>query len=214
MLIHPWDSVDDWHRLVPGNDFGQLVTAGHVDGWPVIVPTHFIVEGDEVLLHLARPNPVWRALESDDRVVLSLIGDWTYVDAAMNSDPGDDPALGVPTSYYSALQLHGHATVIDDPEAKADILARQLAHFEPPGSTRVTPSPAIESDRRQLPGIRGLRIRIDHVRAKQKYGGNKPAAQRQGIADALAQRDGPGDRAAVAHLRAGSTSEEGAGTDE
>ncbi len=61
MLIHPWDAVDDWHALVPAHDFGQLITVGQVDGWPVIVPTHFVVEGDEVLLHLARPNPVWRA---------------------------------------------------------------------------------------------------------------------------------------------------------
>ncbi|MDN5894679.1 MAG: hypothetical protein L0H93_11710 [Nocardioides sp.] len=32
MLIHPWDSVEDWRTLVRGNDFGQLFTAGHVDG--------------------------------------------------------------------------------------------------------------------------------------------------------------------------------------
>lgn len=204
MLIHPWDSVEDWHALLPTRDFGQLVTAAQVDGWPVIVPTHFIVEGDEVLLHLARPNPVWKAIDKDPRVVLALTGDYVYVDASMNTDPGEDPELGVPTSYYTALQLHGTATVIDDPEEKAGILARQLAHFEPADSTRVMPDISIESDRRVLPGIRGLRIRIEHVRAKQKYGGNKPEAQRREIAARLARRGGPGDAAAVQHMpRAG-----------
>lgn len=196
MLIHPWDSVEEWRDLVPGNDFGQLVTVGEVDGWPVIVPTHFVVEGDEILLHLARPNPVWKALEQDDRVVMALIGDYTYVDASMNADPGSDPALGVPTSYYTALQLRGRATVVDDPEEKASILARQLVHFEPEDSTRITPSVDTESDRRQLPAIRGVRIRIADVRAKQKYGGNKSVAERTAIARRLEERDGAGDRGA------------------
>lgn len=200
MLIHPWDSVDDWRRLVPGNDFGQLITVGETDGWPVIVPTHFVVEGDEILLHLARPNPVWDALAEDDRVVMATTGDYVYVDASMNADPGSDPDLGVPTSYYTALQLRGRATVVDDPDEKAAILARQLAHFEPVDSTRVTPTTDVESDRRQLPGIRGLRIRIEDVRAKQKYGGNKSVEERRSIARRLEERDAAGDRGARARM--------------
>ena len=201
MLIHPWDSVADWRSLLDGHDFGQLVTAGHVDGWPVVVPTHFVLDGDDVLLHLARPNPVWAALETDDRVVLCLVGDYVYVDAATNANRGTDPDLGVPTSYYTALQLHCRAEVIDDPAAKAAILARQLDHFEPEHSTRVRPSPEVESDRRQMPGILGLRLTVDHVRAKQKYGGNKSPEHRERIADALAERGGPMDAEASAITR-------------
>lgn len=200
MLIHPWDAVDDWRALVPGNDFGQLITVGQVDGWPVVVPTHFIVSGDEILIHLARPNPLWAAIESDDRVVLTLVGDYVYVDASMNAEPGTDPNLGVPTSYYTAVQLRGRATIIDDPDAKASLLAEQVTAFEPADSTRVTPSTSVESDRRQLPGIRGLRVHIEQVRAKQKYGGNKPFEQRLSIAARLAERDGPGDRGARQRL--------------
>lgn len=203
MLIHPWDraSREAWQAVLRSTDFGQLVTAGHVDGYPVVVPTHFVYDGDAtVLLHLARPNPVWRALEADPHVVLALTTDWTYVEAAWNADPGTDPDLGVPTSYYTAVQLLGVAEIVDDPDDKAALLARQLAHFEPPGSTRVAPSTDIESDRRQLPGIRGIRLSIESVRAKQKYGGNKSPDQRKDIAGHLAERDGPGDAAARRHL--------------
>jgi transcriptional regulator len=58
----------------------------------------------------------------------------------------------------------------------------------------------VESDRRKLPGIRGLRLHVESVRAKMKYGGNKTAEHRAGIADRLADRDAPGDRAAREHL--------------
>ena len=94
MLIHPWDEAtrDEWRRVLAGVDFGQLVTAGHVDGYPVVVPTHFLYDGDAtVLLHLARPNPLWRALEADPHVVLALTGDYAYVEAAWNANPGTDP---------------------------------------------------------------------------------------------------------------------------
>ena len=203
MLIHPWDqaSREEWREVLAQHDFGQLVSAGHVDGYPVVVPTHFLWDGrDEVLLHLARPNPVWAALEADPHVVLSLAVDYTYAEAAWTADPGADPDLGIPTSYYTAVQLLGRATVVDDPGEKAAIVAAQLRHFEPAGSTRVTPTTDVESDRRALPGIRGLRIQIEQVRAKMKYAGNKTPEHRTEIAAHLARRNGPLDDAARARL--------------
>ena len=203
MLIHPWDQATraEWQDVLATADFGQLVTAGHVDGYPVVVPTHFVYDGDAtVLLHLARPNPVWRALDAEPHAVLALAADWAYVEAAWNADPGTDAAVGVPTSYYTGVQLLCRAEVVDDPDEKAAILATQLAHFEPPASTRVTPSPDVESDRRLLPGIRGLRLHVEAVRAKMKYGGNKTPEHRSDIAERLALRDAPGDRAARDHL--------------
>jgi transcriptional regulator len=203
MLIHPWDQAtrEEWRDHLAQHDFGQLVTAGHVDGYPVVVPTHFLYDGaDTVELHLARPNPVWRALEQDPHVVLALTDDYVYVEAAWNADAGTDPDLGVPTSYYTAIQLHGTVEVVDDPDAKAAILGRQLAHFERAGSTRRTPSTQLESDRRLLPGIRGLVVHLESVRAKQKYGGNKTLDHRRDIADRLAERSGPMDAAARQQL--------------
>lgn len=199
MLIHPWDQAGraEWQGVLAQADFGQLVTAGHVDGYPVVVPTHFVYDGaDTVLLHLARPNPVWQALEEDPHVVLSLAADYAYVEAAWNANPGTDPDYGVPTTYYTAVQLLCTADVVDDPQEKAEILAVQLGHFEPADSTRATPSPEHESDRRQLPGIRGIRLSIEGVRAKMKYGGNKTPEHRRQIAEHLAARNGPLDAAA------------------
>ncbi len=203
MLIHPWDEASraEWQAVLAAADFGQLVTAGHVDGYPVVVPTHFVYDGDAtVLLHLARPNPAWTAIDADPHVVLALAADYAYVEAAWNADPGTDPDVGVPTSYYTGIQLLCRAEVVDDPDEKAAILAVQLARFEPAGSTRVTPGTDVESDRRQLPGIRGLRLHVEGVRAKMKYGGNKAPDHRAEIADHLADRDAPGDAAARGHL--------------
>jgi transcriptional regulator len=195
MLIHPWDAAEDdqWQPWLAAHDFGQLIAAGRDRDVPVVVPTHFTFDGDAtVRLHLARPNPVWAALQENPHVLLAVIGDYSYVPAGWSD-------TGVPTSYYASVQLTCTARVLDDPADKAALLTRQLAHFEPPGG-RAAASEADEADRRLLPGIRGLELAVTNVRAKFKYGGNKAVEVRERIADRLAERDGPQDNAARQHV--------------
>jgi transcriptional regulator len=209
MLIHPWDraSRDEWQDILRHVDFGQLV-AGGTDGYPVVVPAHFVYDGDgEIWLHLARPNPIWPALEADPRAVFVVTADHSYIEAAWNADDDVPPEHGVPTSYYTSVQLRGTARIVDDEDGKSEILRAQLRRLEPADSTREPPSPAIESDRRQLPGIRGVRLSVESVLAKMKYGGNRSLDKRSEIAAQLATRDAPGDAAARAHLVRRSRSE-------
>jgi transcriptional regulator len=200
VLIHPWDagaSEAEWVEFVRAQGFGHLVAAGRGRDVPVVVPTQFALESStEVVLHLARPNPIWAALEENPAVVLSVAGDWAYVPAAWKAIDGEDPRFGIPTTYYAAVQLIAEAHVVDDPDGKAAILRAQLGVTEP-GSDVADP---IEHGRR-LSGIRGLRLAIRDVRAKFKYGGNADDAHRAAVAARLEERNGPGDAAALRHLR-------------
>src|SRR6476620_12150240 len=170
MLVHPWDGPvyeHEWREALPVLDFGLLIAPGGPEReLPVVVPTHFLFDGNRTIeLHLARPNPVWAAFEERPRAMLTVVGDYVYVPAEVNA--GDDPTLGVPTSYYASVQAEVVVEVLDDPAVKAEILNRQLAHFEPAGSSRV-PVDELGADRRQLSGIRGRRLTITGVRAKVK----------------------------------------------
>jgi transcriptional regulator len=200
MLIHPWDTGGDeaeWVEFVRAQGFGHLVAGGRDRDVPVVVPTQFaLADPRTVLLHLARPNPIWDALEENPNVVLSVAGDWAYIPAAWKAIGAEDPRFGVPTTYYAAVQLVGTAEVLDDAEAKAEILRVQLGVTEP-GSGAADP---IEHGR-TLSGIRGVRLAVVDVRAKFKYGGNVDEAHRAAVAQRLAERSGPGDRAALGHLR-------------
>lgn len=204
MLVHPWDaptSDEEWRAVLSRFDFGQLIApGGPARDLPVVVPTHFLFDGEATVeLHLARPNPVWQALEERPRALLTVVADYVYVPAAMSANPGTDPAYGVPTSYYAAVQAAVDVEVVDDAAAKADILNRQLEHFEP-GSTRRPVTPGRNGDQRLLPGIRGLRLTITSVQAKFKYGGNKTREHREEIAVALEHRHGPLDLGARQRL--------------
>ena len=179
MLIHPWDAGtdDEWRAFLSGQDVGTLICP--TDDLPVVVPTHFVWTGTEVLLHLARPNPALAAIEVRPRVLFSVHGDWAYVPAAAKAIGDEDPALGIPTSYYAAVTLTCAATVVEDDEL-LEVLRTQLAHFEP-GSGVADPSVHL----RKLPGIRGLRLAVEQVRAKFKYGGNVDDAHRAHVLEGL-----------------------------
>ena len=85
--------------------------------------------------------------------------------------------------------------MVDDPDELAGVLRTQLGTFEPDGGY-VDPT----EHQRRFAAIRGLRIPIEAVTAKFKYGGNVDAEHRLAVADRLHGRSGPGDEAARAHL--------------
>lgn len=201
MLIHPWDAAEDaeWRAWLAGHDFGQLIAGGAGRDLPVVTPAHFAFDGDgTILTHLARPNPIWPLLEEHPRALLTVVDDYTYVRADWNT--AGDPAVGVPTSYYATVQLEGDVRLVDDPEAKAALLDKQLRHFEPDGA-RAPVSASEAPDRRLLPGIRGIEFTITGVRAKFKFGGNKTPEDRARIGGKLAERGGRLDAEALAQLR-------------
>jgi transcriptional regulator len=198
MLVHRWDATiddDEWRTFLVAQGFGHLVAGGRDREVPVVVPTQFVVDGDDVVLHLARPNPVWAAIDENPTVVLSVAGDWAFVPSSWKAIGDEDPRVGVPTTYYGAVQLTARAEVIDDPAGVAAVLRRQLQVLQPEVDA-VDPS----EHGARLGQIRGLRLVVTDVKAKFKYGGNVDEPHQRAVADALAERDGPGDAAARSHL--------------
>ncbi|MFI6356294.1 FMN-binding negative transcriptional regulator [Streptomyces sp. NPDC050743] len=191
MFIHPWDAGLDeaeWQSwIAEGHAFGQLSVNGLPGHPPVVVPTHFTSHGTHLLIHLARPNPVWQTIEHDPNVTFTVIGDYAFIPGPWRAKPGTPPTDGVPTSYYAAVQFICRAHIVDDPEAKADLLRRQLAHFQPDGDHA-----PVAADQppygRMLSGIRGLRLEVTDVRAKFKYDDHKPVEHRTAVAERLTER--------------------------
>ncbi len=193
MLIHPWDAAladSEWQEwLASGERFGTLAVnnldPAHA---PLLLPLHFTVAGNELLMHLARPNPVWPHLEAASEVRLGVIGDYAYIPTYWRARAGGPDEDGVPTSYYAAVQFVGRPTVIDDPQGKAEILAAQLADVQPEGrhaTVAVDDAPYGP----MLSGIRGVRIHVLRVDAKFKYDDANPVEHRARVVGLLEGRN-------------------------
>jgi len=203
MFIAPADATngeDEWRAFVGSHPFGHLVVPGGPGRQlPVVVPTQFVLDGWTVWLHLVRANPVFAALVENPRVLLSVAGDWAFIPSSWKAVADEDPALGIPTTYYGAVQLTGTATVHDErtaPGSVAAILCRQLSAFQPD----VAVADPGESHAAKLAGILGIEVRVEQVSAKFKYGGNVDEAHRRAVVDRLHERGAPGDEAAAAHV--------------
>lgn len=205
MLIHPWDaSLEDteWQDWLATTDRFGVLAVNNVDPAhaPVLLPTHFTVAGDELLVHLARPNPVWPHLEAATEIRLAVIGDYAYVPTYWRATPGSPEEHGVPTSYYASVQFICRPTIIDDPDIKADILNTQLADFQPEG--RHADVAADEPPYgRLLSGIRAVRLKIQGVDAKFKYDDRKPVEDRERVSSDLDRRGRALDAGAAAQQR-------------
>ena len=205
MLIHPWDAALDtaeWQEwLAAGERFG-LLAVNNLDPAeaPIVVPTHFTLVGDELLIHLARPNPVWPHLEGAAEVRMVVIGDYAYIPTYWRAKAGGPDEDGVPTSYYTAVQFVCSPTIVDDPQGKVEILATQLADFQPEGGHATLATDAAPYGR-MLPGIRGVRLAIVRVDAKFKYDDSNPVDHRERVSDHLEERRHGLDVAAAAQQR-------------
>ncbi len=202
MFIAPVDaSLDEveWRAFVETHPFGHLVAGGGPDrSVPVVVPTQFVLAGQTVWLHLVRANPIFTALDENPTVVLSVAGDWAFIPSAWKAIDAEDPALGIPTTYYGAVQLQGTVRVHDErsaPGSVAEILRRQLGSFQPD----VDVADPTEAHAAKLLGILGIEVRVEHVSAKFKYGGNVDEAHRRAVVDRLRARGTPDDGAAADH---------------
>lgn len=202
MLIHPWDAaLDDaeWQEWLASHECWGVLAVNNVDPAhaPLALPLHFAVAGNVLLMHLARPNPVWPHLAAAREVRLSVHGDYAYIPTYWRAKAGGSGEDGVPTSYYTAIQFVCRPTIVDDAEGKVAILTAQLAAFQPEGryATVAADEPPYG---RMLRGIRGVRLEVLRVEAKFKYDDADPIEDRQRVVGHLEERNRGLDSAAAA----------------
>lgn len=196
----PIDPDHEWRELLKAQPFGTLIAPGVGRDLPVVVPTHVHFDGDStILLHLARSNPVWKALRENSRCMFSVVTAVAYIPTSWEAPPGTSPEWGIPTSHYAAVQLACTAVETDEPGEIREYLSHQLATMQPDelfGDPLSDEAPYLDELRR----IRGLRLDINDVRAKFKFDGAEPDSVRQQVVAGYTDRDLPDDRAALEHL--------------
>ena len=108
MLIQPWDAaVDDaeWQAWLARTDRFGVLAVNNLDpaAAPLLVPTHFTWAGGQLLLHLARPNPVWAHLEVATEVRLAVIGDYAYIPTYWRAKAGGPDEAGARAELVSRV---------------------------------------------------------------------------------------------------------------
>lgn len=167
----------------------ELVTAGP-DGYPVATLLPFVREDDRLLMHMARANPHWQAIEPGTPALAIVAGPQAYVSPAWYATKHEDGRV-VPTWNYSAVHLTGTVTTHHDEDWLRDLVGR-LTHLHErdradPWAVEDAPADYV---RKQLRAIVGVELTVERVEAKAKLTQNRSDADRAGVVRGLEQEAG------------------------
>lgn len=169
--------------LVDAHPLGALVTHGANGLDANHVP--FFFEGDSLIAHVARKNPVWRELHDGDEVLVIFRGAEGYISPTWYPSKHETHQQ-VPTWNYLVAHAHGRVFVRDDVNFVRTVVAKLTKQHE---ASQPTPWKMSESPREfideLLQEIVGLEVKVDRLVGKAKLGQNREPRDARGAAEAL-----------------------------
>jgi transcriptional regulator len=200
MYIPPAFRVEDPAKigaLMRHNSFATLITDDGNAPFASHLPMLHLPENGghgSLLSHMARANPQWQHFASGRQALAIFHGPHSYISPSWYQT---GPA--VPTWNYATVHAYGIPKVFNDHERIVSLLRDLVAVYEA-AYERPWPGNLPDDYRdKMIQGIVAFEIPITRVEAKFKLGQNRPAADTQGVYDALA-RSADGDSRALAEL--------------
>ncbi|WP_441292455.1 FMN-binding negative transcriptional regulator [Sorangium sp. KYC3313] len=183
------------HDLIEAHSFGMLIAPGE-DGVPMIAHLPFLLERDSgphgtLLAHVARANPIRRALDGSTPVLAVFRGPHGYISPGWYASRDD-----VPTWNYAVVHAHGAPRAIEDHDALLALLAR-LSDVNERGQPEPWSVAELSPEKRSalLPAIVGFSMEITRIEAKLKLSQNRRPEDGDGAIAGLRARGTPDDRA-------------------
>jgi transcriptional regulator len=170
MFRPPYTRLDNTAMIRRVIEENPLCTVVVVDGRVEAAPVPLYWEGDALVGHVARANPLWRALTGD--VLVIGHGPQSYVSPSWYSQPADH----VPTWNYVTVQARGRGSLLDAAATSA-LLDRMVAAHEPEWRT----DPALQTQ--LINAIVGFRIDVQSLDAKAKLSQNRDEADRARVTE-------------------------------
>lgn len=192
------------HAALRAHPLGLLVTqdAAHaLDANPI----PFLLDASRgphgtLRAHVARANPVWREARQDTESLVVFQGPQAYVSPGWYASKAEHGKV-VPTWNYVTVTARGALRAIDDPDwlrgLVGELTERHEAAQAAPWQVDDAPPGFIDT---MLKAIVGIEIELVSLQGKWKVSQNRPAADRDGVAEAL-KRAGEAQMAAL--VRAG-----------
>jgi transcriptional regulator len=169
---------ENWHRrIIDGYPLATLTTNGETAPYatrlPALVapgePKSGPLAGTEIVGHLNRANPHWKALAGGAYARLMFDGPGGFVTPAVY--PCDPSA---PTWNFATVHVCGRLRLIREPEETLQVVRWTAERLEGCFGAGWDQSSSVGYFRRILPGVGAFRLRIESVEAMFKLSQEKP----------------------------------------
>ncbi|TWB42567.1 FMN-binding negative transcriptional regulator [Nitrospirillum pindoramense] len=194
------DRLPVLHQAMAAIGLANVVTVG-ADGTPHASPLPLLLRADEgpygtLYGHFAKANPQWRDTPTGSPALAIFMGPDAYISPSWYATKAETEKV-VPTWNYATIHARGPITFFEDADALLDLVTRLTRGHEDgravPWAVDDAPVDFIQA---QLRGIVGFRLALTSLEGKWKMSQNRPAADRDGVVEGLAQ-DGATDVAAL-----------------
>jgi transcriptional regulator len=200
MYIPPAFRVEDTSKLtafIQRHSFATLIThdgtAPFVSHLPMVFRSDVGSHG-ALVSHMARANPQWQHFASSCEVLAVFHGPHAYISPSWYQTK---PA--VPTWNYAAVHAYGVPTVVSEHERVVSLLRETISAYEAPFKQPWSGDLPDDFRDKLMHNIVAFEIRVTRIEGKFKLGQNRPAADIQGVFDALS-RSADADSVALARL--------------
>ncbi|PLT45125.1 putative pyridoxamine 5 '-phosphate-related protein [Paenibacillus pasadenensis] len=175
--------------------FGFLASV-RPDGTPGITPLNFVYRNGSLYFHGSRAGEKIKSLKANEQVSFCVAREYALIPSYF-----EDPELACPaTAYFKSVLLRGTASLVENLEEKADALQAMMAKLQPEGGHE----PIRADDARyrgNLKGVAVIRLNVEHISAKFKFGQNLTEPKREAVAGQLERRGCPFDHETAALMR-------------
>lgn len=174
------DDNAEMRAFMRANDFAILLVPGEPDLAATHIPLKLADEREVLIGHVARANPVSRAIREGKEAMAIFPGPHAYVSPTWYADP----SVNVPTWNYVTVHAFGNLVPLEGEEAERS-LSSQIADFEE--KWRITDIP--EARRARLESaIQCFEFEIVRLQGKAKLSQNKSLEERARLIAALQER--------------------------
>lgn len=174
---------------------GVLAFAGE-DGWPKAVPLNYVYTEGKVYFHGSKKGEKMSGLAQDARSEFVVYEAHAFIPSYFS-----DPYLACPaTQFFRSVRMRGTVEQVEEPAEKARALAALLASMQPEGGH----APIDHEDPKYVSSLRGvavLRLDIEEMTGKFKFGQNLADSRREQVVEGLRERGLPGDAETISHMR-------------
>ncbi len=134
------------------------------------LPLHLEEQGDKIVLfgHCAKPNPHWKYLKERPQAVVTVLGPNAYLSPEIYPD-----LARVPSWNYLAVHCTVKATLIEELEAKDQLLKKLIGDHEPAYKQQWIDL-GTEFQHKMLAGIVGFELQVIDLQCKIKINQHRP----------------------------------------
>jgi transcriptional regulator len=158
-------------EIIRAHPFASLISMDDA-GLPFVthLPLHLEEQGDMLVLfgHCAKPNAHWKYLKERPQAVVTFLGANAYLSPQIYPD-----LARVPSWNYVAVHCIVQATLIEEPEAKDQLLKKLIGDHEPAYKQQWIDL-GVEYQHKMLKGIVGFELQVVDLQCKIKINQHRP----------------------------------------